>query len=642
MQYLSKAAAFVLVVGVAVSGCQLFQSELDETPPVEQPAETAVDQVRYQISDIEALRDRQFDAGLEVVEGEVEGFDRSPLPEAVAEEWTWFERMLFGGREAPLVVDNPSWADRAQFDVDDNRLVFSGDPRDDVDVAFATAMAISDGLDRASSDALPEPETVDAWLTGEIIRRAGPAFTSAVEIASFHGVDVSIEDLAERPELAAQLPGMGPWLESMEREAHPTEMTEPPEGTAYFEEAIQQFVLRKALSVGSALYRSGGWTAVEWGRSEPPAESDQIVHPRRWFEGDGHAQWTWPTEVEQRLDDDGWQQRRQGRVGPAVMALWLEGLVGARAARTIYGGWMDDSYRLYTRGEGEEQEAAFHWVTSWETPHDAQEIASAAEAALGHYLGHEHREQRFRVAVRGLEVAISIFERDQSADELNAIVEANTEAGPGFLPGEAAPFAFEPTLYERYVDETEEAALDLEDEQWIDPAAGWQTGIDSLDGWTVQRSNEAHVRWFANHSDGTLIQWTTELVDPLGEPFGSEEYLEDLAATFAESVSAQDPPEIEVVSEPVDPTIELEVMGMIGDRPQVLRLWQWRRGDVLVSFSLQGPEAFFAERLDESRALLDSLERYQEPVRQQDVEPDAEPIDDDGIIEFEVGDESGD
>ena len=639
---MSRPLLLAIIVGVmgAGGGCAIFQAEVDEqdVPPVEEPEETPALQASEQIEEIERMRDRDIAGGVEAVEGEPAGFFDEGVPASVRDEWKWFEEILFGGREAPLVVDDPEWASRVGFDETDETIVFDGDPRDDEMTAFAIAMIGGLALEESMFEPLAEPESVDEWLTRAIIRRAGPAFGAIAQQAHFYGIDADADHFADRPELAIHVPGIGDKFEEFAAQTQMTGQLEPPEGTEYFEEALQQFVLRKALSVGSALYRAGGWAGVEWGRSEPPMFSDYVVRPQSWFDGDGRAEWEWPTSFEQEREDGGWDEVRRGRVGPAVASLWFEGIVGPRAARSIYSAWLDDTYRIYTRGEGDEEETSFHWISAWETPHDAQELASATEAVLGHYLGHDHREQRFRVASRGVNVAVTIYDRDQEIEDVNREVELLTEAGPGFLPDDPAPFEFSPTLYDRYVEETEEATLDLERETWTDPASGWTTEIGAFDGWTVQRADEPHVRWFGNHPDGTLVQWTTELVDPLGPAFGSEDYIDSLAASFAESVSASESPEVTVVDDPVESTIELEVVGTIEDRPTVLRLWQWKRGDVLVTFSLQGPENFFGERLDQAQTVLERLEPHGEPVEQRASEADFDPRDDEGIIEFEVED----
>lgn len=627
--------AMALAVGVA--GCDLFSPAPEEDFPVEQPGATPEEEVRLLIGDMEAMRGREFSGEVRVEQ--VAELDPHPseLPESVAGQWTPIGELLFGGEQLPDRVDDPGWADRAVYDADRRRLAFVGDPREDADTALAVAMEVGRALEGEHFSGLSAPQSVDEWLTGRIVERAGPAFMSAVVAVERYGAEFDPQMLAERPELAVYLPGFERRLEGSPGIEEPMVVDDEAGETEFLEQAVRQYVLRGALSVGSALYRSGGWPAVEWGRTEPPAISEFVVRPKRWFDGEGPTTWEWPEGFEHRLEEQGFEHDDSGRIGPAVTSLWLEGLVGTAAARTIYGGWMGDTYRIYRSDDGDQR--ALYWVTNWATPHDAQQIANASEAALGHYLGHDDRQRRFRVAARGVNVAVAIYEEGRDPDRLDRDVDELTHAQVGFLPHDEAPFEFAPTLYERYVAETERAVLDMDTGEWTDPASGWRAEVGVLDDWGVQRAEEAHVRWFANHPDGTLIQWTTELVDPMATPFGSEAYLEELSERFAASLSAPEDPEVRVTDSAAEKTVELEAMGRVDGRPLVLRMWQWKQGDVLVTFSIQGPEAGFGDRLAEAERILESLDVYGEAIEKRPVADDGDPADDEGIIEFRVGEE---
>lgn len=638
-----KRVGIISILGIVVwiGGCDLLRTTSEDTA-VEEAAETPQEAVVEHLRAIEETRQREMPESMSVLQGNPEELERESVPEPVRQEWRDLAPLLFGDDSLELSADDGRWAQRVGYDAANQRLLFGADLREDEETMFAISMVANAVLEDEALGALPEVESVDGWLSREIIRRSGPAFVSSVVQAEQLGVALDVDDLADRPELAVHLPGLGDRLVAIERDAELVGHTEAPEGTAFFDAALQQMILRKSLALGSTLYRTGGWPAVEWGRSEPPMKTQHVVRPQRWFDGDGPAQWEWPAEFEQQRQQEGWEEVRRGEVGPALTSVWLEGLVGARAARTIFGAWMADSYRIYTRSDGEEEQIAFNWLTTWETPHDAQEIGSAMGAVLGHYLGHEHQERRFRVAVQGVNVAVSVYTTDQQTEEINDEVELLTQARTGYLPADGAPFEFAPTLYDRYVEQADESTLDLDAEKWTDAAAGWRVDIASLDGWTVQRSNEAHVRWFANHRDGTLIQWTTELIDPMEPEFGSDVYLQGLSEAFAGSVSAQEEPTVNIIADPVDPMVEMEVVGLIEGRPLVLHLWQWKRGDVLVSFSVQGPEQFFGDRFGEAQSVLSSLEYHGDAVEQRITEVQSDPGDDEGIIEFRVDDEQVD
>ena len=614
---------------VGVGGCDLLRTSPSEPAPAEDREDSALAQVEAMIDAVEEERGRQFDPPATVVEGSPPQPDLDP-PEPVREEFDAISDLLFGETELRLKAADESWASLAQFE--DDELVFQGDPRIDADALLGVGMAINEGLELQTMGPLHEVETVDEWLTREAIRRAGPALMTAIYGASFLEVDLDKASMVERPELAMHLPGLGDRLSSLggaPMERVPTQDAEPPG----VEGAVEGWVLRKALSLGATLYRAGGWTGVEWGRSEPPRRGEQVVNPRRWFEGEGGTQWEWPEATLGAMVDEGWEEARRGRLGPALASIWFEGVVGVDAARSIYSGWGGDHYRVMERGE----EQALLWTTAWETPHDAQEVGAAKEAVLRHYQGGESRHQRFRVAVRGVQVAAVVYDTDQDPEGLDAQVEQLSEGRMGYLPGDASPFAFVPTLYDRYVELAQGSTLDLEEERWIDEASGFETDISSLDGWTVQRANEAHVRWFATHSDGTLVQWTTELIDPMGMEFGSPEYVESLSERFAESVESPEDPDVELVDMPQEETVSISVRGLIDGRPLELQVWQWRRGDVVVTFSLQGPESFFGDRYGEIRPILQAISPRGEALERRAEEEEPDPSEDEGILEFEVG-----
>ena len=612
---------FLVTAVGCVGACDSSRVTKDDPDVPGMSAEEAAGEYLTRILD---LRERRAEDGLTLVSGEPGASAGHELPEAVSEEWEILGPALFGATPE-LSTEHAQWTSKGRFNPANGQVTYAGHPQQDDEAAFSFAMAANEGIEFFAFEALDPAESVDQWISREIIRQAGPVFVASLLSAERGQLNVSPEDLAERPELSANIAVIGERLR----------ITPPEEeraGAEHFDEALRKLVLREAISLGSALYRAGGWSGLEWGRIEPPKSSNYAVRPDRWLGGDGEGQWEWPERFDNHKEEQEWDAIQTGVVGPALLSLWLEAVVDPRAARTIYSGWLTDSYRVYEHGEEDDSVRGFNWVSAWQSPHEAQEIAAAAESALGHYHGVEHRERRFRVAVQGVNVAVVSYTRDHDPELLNQEVQLLTEARFGIVPEEGAPLSFAPTLYERYVTAAEESMLD--EEEWVDPVAGWSVNVEPLAGWTVQKSDEAHVRWFAMHSDGTMIQWTTELLNPLEPEFGTEEYLQKIEEVFSESVSAQEPPYIEVVNQPTDSTVEMEVMGLIDGRPLALKLWQWRRGDVLVSFSVQGPEETFGERLSEVGSVLESLTQIGEEFQGRKASEG-----DDGIVEFRIEDE---
>ncbi len=620
----ASAVLVLLALVVSAAGCEtLRRTTEDAEEPTRTPAEAAADL----LAEIHEVRERRPGEGFAVVAEDPGEAPAEGLPDEVRREWEAVRLGLFGGADIELTGALPT-ARVARFDAGEGRVIFRGNPQTDRETTFALAMAMNEAIEWYAFEAMEPPTSVDQWVARQIAGQAGPAFVSTAIVGSREGLNVPASELAVRPEMAVAIETVAPLLgESM------GPLMEPEEPGEYsFSESLGRLILREGLAMGAALYRSGGWSAVEWGRIEPPETSNAAVRTDRWLRGEGRGEWDWPEAFENYRDERGWTQEIEGTVGPALTAVWLEAVVDPRAARTVYSGWLADSFRQYHREDGDLR--GMYWVSAWQSPHEAQEIALAAEQALIHFYGEDARERRFRVATAGVNVAVVTYDGGYDPGVMETEVALLTEAAFRLIPEDVAPVSFVPTLYEQYVTVAGEAMLD--EESWEDPAAGWTVSVEGLSDWGLQKSDEAHVRWFATHEDGALVQWTTELLNPLQAEFGSQEYIEGLRQAFAATVRSEEPPHVEVKAEPVDPTVELEVVGLIDGRPLALRLWQWHRGDVLVSFSLQGSEETFGARLVEAEAVLGSLEEFGEPVS---FERRSAAAQDEGILEFTVEDE---
>jgi len=130
------------------------------------------------------------------------------------------------------------------------------------------------------------------------------------------------------------------------------------------------------------VYEDGGWTAVNDLYSDPPASTEQVIHPEAYPDDD-------PVDVsiEDRSSGE-WEQidRRygpvQGTFGEATLfsMLWHNGVipsdhVGTDDKRWNYShpytdGWGGDAVVPYTDGE----DTGYVFVSTWDTEEDAQEF----------------------------------------------------------------------------------------------------------------------------------------------------------------------------------------------------------------------------------------------------------------------------
>jgi len=124
----------------------------------------------------------------------------------------------------------------------------------------------------------------------------------------------------------------------------------------------------------SALYRAGGWDAVNAAYANLPQSSEHILHPQTYLDGDQ------PQAVTLAAFDLGpdWEIIAESAFGEFYLREYLRTQLTAAAAAGAAAGWGGDRYRLYRR----EPDSALAWVLKivWDTDADAAEFAAALNA----------------------------------------------------------------------------------------------------------------------------------------------------------------------------------------------------------------------------------------------------------------------
>jgi len=116
-----------------------------------------------------------------------------------------------------------------------------------------------------------------------------------------------------------------------------------------------------------AVQKRGGWSALReaWGR--PPASTEQVLHPERFFSGEA------PRAVALSLAPPGGRLLGEGVVGELLLRTWLG--EGQEAAA---GGWGGDRFQVFdVRGK-----TLLIWRLVWDSPQDGEEFETAALARL--------------------------------------------------------------------------------------------------------------------------------------------------------------------------------------------------------------------------------------------------------------------
>jgi hypothetical protein len=127
----------------------------------------------------------------------------------------------------------------------------------------------------------------------------------------------------------------------------------------------------------------GGWQAVDRAYEEdPPASSEQIMHPDRYEAGEG------PLRVRLRGSGEalpsGARVVARGDLGEFDTEQFLRDANGRRRAEDAAAGWGGSAFELWRLPGGAEM-LVMGWA--WDTPRDASEFAAAARLTVGRLAG---------------------------------------------------------------------------------------------------------------------------------------------------------------------------------------------------------------------------------------------------------------
>ena len=146
-----------------------------------------------------------------------------------------------------------------------------------------------------------------------------------------------------------------------------------------------------------AALEGGGWTAVDRLYRDPPASTEQILHPERYFGSRDE-----PQAVDLPVEADSLPPLTEGSWGEfgtrlALAAVLADSALPAVAAR----GWDGDRYGLWRTSQG----VRYVWITVWDSPAFAERFAEAySQGAMDRVSGPARimtAEGRFELAADG-------------------------------------------------------------------------------------------------------------------------------------------------------------------------------------------------------------------------------------------------
>ena len=134
------------------------------------------------------------------------------------------------------------------------------------------------------------------------------------------------------------------------------------------------------------VWSRGGWDALRQAWSRPPASTEQVLHPEKYFSGES------PRVPDLPYAPPSGRVINEGVLGEVLIRTFLGEGSDAAAA-----GWGGDLFRVFDVSG----RTLLVWASGWDTPADAREFAEAARARfLGRY-GPPRVEGAFQVFVSG-------------------------------------------------------------------------------------------------------------------------------------------------------------------------------------------------------------------------------------------------
>ncbi|QDG52738.1 hypothetical protein FIV42_18925 [Persicimonas caeni] len=611
--YVFFAAALVAFA----AACETSKPERPETST--SPAEAAAlseDEATRLVARAETLRDRTFERKPELVAVSSADDLGSPpaLPQPVATERRLLLEQLFGVDSTPSqTIATPPFRDLARYDAETNRVLYLGGHTRAPQREAAILAALVEGIDAQHFDPMPTPSSWDEHLAVATAQNATVSLALTHHLLDAHHPELDVTLVTDRPALATELPVLTQWLRATgAQDATPTVRIRARE---------RALLQREGWALAAALYRSSGWSGVELTRLMPPKRSSDVVRPDQWMGGEPVGDWTWPEDA---------KPTQAGLVGPSIAAMWLEDVIDPRLARTVYAGYVSDAYRVFDATE--DAPARFEWLSLWDTPESARQVARAFEKRLRQrFANAKDADAHFVVFQQGLKVGVLLSKEPgaKKRERAQHLLESHTVK---LTPRQGLPTSFEPTRRDELVQTMQKATLD--ERVWRDPATGLELDLSMLgDDWKVQQPDHGPVRWFAQHRDGSLLQLTVELGNPLGPDFASDAYRKRLVDALQATV--QQAKLEEVAPTDLTPTrgLTVRVSGNIDKTARKLQLWHFRRDDLIVSYSLQAmPKSFEAHR-KLAASILDRAETFESGTPAKQSTPGS------GTIEYEVEDE---
>lgn len=153
----------------------------------------------------------------------------------------------------------------------------------------------------------------------------------------------------------------------------------------------------RGLQFVAAIQERGGWPAVNNAHRRPPATSEQVLHPDKYFARERAEEIRIPEN--KALLAAGFDRIEEDTLGELELGVYLGQERPSGTDEQAAGGWAGDQLVVYRR----KQEIAVVWWTSWDNDSDAQEAFAAARSVSSRdSRANVERKGRAVLIVRGL------------------------------------------------------------------------------------------------------------------------------------------------------------------------------------------------------------------------------------------------
>jgi hypothetical protein len=136
---------------------------------------------------------------------------------------------------------------------------------------------------------------------------------------------------------------------------------------------LQRFPYQEGRRFADALFRAGGWEAVNRAYTDPPRSTAQVLHPERYLGGQGG-----PTRVVvpdlSAVLGEGWKMLLQDTLGEFVVGLYLDTVLPGEMAWRAANGWEGGTFVVWEHADGSR---VLVWRTIWDTTAEAAEFERA-------------------------------------------------------------------------------------------------------------------------------------------------------------------------------------------------------------------------------------------------------------------------